>query len=130
MSVARHRRRLAAGMPPIPDLICWIGTRRMIYVKSSLAGIAAIAALGALYLFCLANQLLPPYAGMRTVFIPLWLVDFVPSSIAPRDLLVNAIGTFLVELPCILLLTFTFAAGFLWEFRRNSKRQRARLPLA
>jgi hypothetical protein len=102
----------------------------MIYVKSSLAGILAIAALAAIYLFCLANRLLPLDAGMRTVFIPLWLVDFVPRSIVPRDRLVSAIGTFLIDLPCILLVTFTFAAGYFWEFRRNSKRRRARLPLA
>ena len=102
----------------------------MIYVKSSLAGLVAIAALGAIYLFCLANRLLPLDYGMRTVFIPLWLVDFVPNSLVSRDRLVAAVGTFFVDLPCILLVTFTFAAGFCWEFRRNSKQLRARLPLA
>jgi hypothetical protein len=103
---------------------------RMIYVKSSLAGILAIAALGAIYLFCLANRLLPLGSHIHSVFIPLWLVDFVPNSIVRRDRLVSVIGMFIEEFPSILLVTFIFAAGFFWEFRRNSKRRRARLPLA
>jgi hypothetical protein len=51
----------------------------MTYVKSSLAGILAIAALAAIYLFCLASRLLPLDSQIHSVFIPLWLIDFVPN---------------------------------------------------
>jgi hypothetical protein len=81
----------------------------MIYVRSTLAGIGAVVAAGALYFVCRNCLFVRPDMDVHILDMPIWLANLVEPGFALQLLRVSRIA-----FPVLLI----FAAGFYLEFRR------------